>query len=80
MTGTSCRPDLILLRGRKPSTSRPDDQERKQKKTVTQKGKLKKQRRKKKGLIEQKRLQTKSRTGFKLIRDIIQNSNAFNLV
>jgi len=43
MTGTSCRPDLILLRGWKPSTSRPDDQERKRKKHVKQRGNLKKQ-------------------------------------
>ena len=42
MTGTSCRPDLILLCGWKPSTSRPNDQEKKRKK-VKQKGNLKKQ-------------------------------------
>ena len=46
MTRTSCRPDLILLRVWKPSTSRPDGQERKGKKNVKQKGKLKKQKEK----------------------------------
>ena len=46
MTGTSCRPDLILLRGWKPSTSRPDDQERKRKKHVKQRGNLKNKRNK----------------------------------
>ena len=61
MTGTSCRPDLILLRGWKPSTSRPDDQERKRKKHVKRKGNLKKQKEQGAGKESEGRRKNKSK-------------------